>query len=543
MNTLARVVFLLLLAPSSAFAARVERLIDNWQPQHYLVNITLNDQLSEITAASVRINLTIVKATREIEVEFGELTVDRVILNGSPASYLRRDGKLHVDLPQAVGPGESMVLQVEYHGKPKDGLILTKDKDGNPAAVGDNWPNRVHHWIPVIDHPSAKTTVTFNITASANQEVVGNGKLDHVETTASGQRTWTFSEGAPIPPYCMIIAVGQFAKVEPVEGAVTPLSYYVPLSERDLAQKGFSPAGPVVEFFTNTIAPYPYEKLGLIVGATRFGGMENSSAIVFTSNLFNRAAAPSIGMSRRFGVPSNNISLIAHEIAHQWFGDSVTESTWSDLWLSEGFATYFAALFVQRFEGEDAFRVSMNAAALAVLAYEKKKLVPIFDRDTENLMELLNANNYQKGAWVLHMLRSQLGDDAFFRGVKDYYSSHKHSTASSEDLRAALEKASGKDLRTFFARWVYDTGHPQYELAYYWLGSRELRIVLTQRQAGNVFTDPVPVTITTASGKRDIVLKPTGKLFIERVPLRQKPTGVEVDPQNVLLDETTVKGN
>ena len=134
-----------------------------------------------------------------------------------------------------------MVLAVEYHGKPKDGLILTKDKDGNPAAVGDNWPNRVHHWIPTIDHPSAKATVTFNITAPANQEVVANGKLDHVETTASGQRTWTYSEGVPIPPYCMIIAVGQFAKVAPVERAVTPLSYYVPLSERDLALKGFSP--------------------------------------------------------------------------------------------------------------------------------------------------------------------------------------------------------------------------------------------------------------------------------------------------------------
>ena len=185
----------------------------------------------------------------------------------------------------------------------------------------------------------------------------------------------------------------------------------------------------------------------------------------------------------------------------------------------------------------------MNSAALAVFAYEKKKLVPIFDRDTENLMELLNANAYQKGSWVLHMLRSNLGDDAFFRGIKNYYESHKNSTASSEDLRAALEKASGKNLRPFFARWVYDSGHPQYELAYHWLGKRELRLVLSQRQPGNAFVDPVPVTISTASGKREIVLKPSGKLFIERVPLRQKPISVEVDPQNVLLDETTVKGN
>jgi len=537
------VILLLLLVSSPALAARTERLIDTWQPQHYLVNISLNDQLTEISSASARIDIKVLKPTRVIDLDFGELTVDRVMVNLKLLEFTHNDGRLLVTLSEDAKLGDVVSLTVEYHGKPKDGLILTKDKDGNPSAVGDNWPNRVHQWIPTLDHPSAKAPITFNITVPANQEVVANGKLEKVETIATGQRTWTYTEAVPIPPYCMIIAVGQFAKVEPVERAVTPLSYYVPLSERELALKGFSPGGPVMDYFTNTVAPYPYEKLALIVGATRFGGMENSSAIVFTSNLFSRAAAPSIDMSRKFGVPSNNVNVIAHEIAHQWFGDSVTESTWSDLWLSEGFATYFAALFVQRFEGEDAFRALMNNASLAVFAYEKKKLVPIFDRDTENLMELLNPNNYQKGAWVLHMLRSQLGDDAFFRGIRDYYTTHENATASSENLRAALEKASGKNLRAFFARWVYDSGHPQYELAWYWLGKREVRIVLSQRQIGNAFVDPVPVTISTATGKREIVLKPTGKLFIERVPLRQKPTSIEVDPQNVLLDETNIKGN
>jgi aminopeptidase N len=240
-------------------------------------------------------------------------------------------------------------------------------------------------------------------------------------------------------------------------------------------------------------------------------------------------------------VPFQNVTLIAHEIAHQWFGDSVTESTWSDLWLSEGFATYFAGLFVQRHESEAAFQRYMQNAATTVFAYEKRKRVPIFDRDTENLMELLNANNYQKGAWVLHMLRSNLGDDAFFRGIRDYYESHKNSVASTEDLRAALEKSSGKDLRTFFARWVYDSGHPQYELKYYWLGKKELRLVLSQFQLGNAFLDPVNITITTAKGKRNVVLKPTGKLFIERIPLRDTPIKIDLDPNNQLLDESTVK--
>ena len=535
------VLSVVLLLCSSAMAARVERLIDTWRPTHYLVNITLNDQLSEITSASTRIHLTILKPTRTIDLDFGELTVDSATLNSNPVTVTHNNGKLSFALSQAANAGDSLVLTVNYHGKPKDGLIFTKDEDGKPTAVGDNWPDRVHHWIPVLDHPSAKATVTFNITAPAGQEVVANGRLDHVETTATGQRTWTFSEGVPIPPYCMIIGVGQFATAN-LGQKPTQISYYVPRSERELAVKGFLPAMPSVEFFTEKVAPYPYEKLALIVGATRFGGMENSSAIVFTSTLFKRNS--SAGMSKTYPtVPFGNVTLIAHEIAHQWFGDSVTESTWADLWLSEGFATYFAGLFVQRYESEEAFQRYMRNAATSVFEYEKKKRVPIFDRDTESLMELLNPNNYQKGAWVLHMLRSNLGDDAFFRGIRAYYESHKNSVASTEDLRTALEKTSGKDLRAFFTRWVYDSGHPQYELKWYWLGKKELRLVLSQLQSGNAFVDPIHLTISTAKGKRDIILNPTGKLLIERIRLRDKPVQIDFDPNNRLLDESTVKGS
>ena len=538
----ARVIFLFFLFASSAFAARVERLIDKWQPENYNVNLTLNNQLTEITTATVQVNIVIIKPTDSIDFDFGDLTVDSITLDSKPLSFTHQNGKLLVKLPDTPRPGNRLSLFINYHGKPKDGLIMTADKDGHPAAVGDNWPNRVHHWIPTFDHPSAKATVSFKITAPASQEVVANGRLLNVVTTASGQRTWTFTEDMRIPPYCMIIAVGQFARLEPPERALTALSYYVPLSDRDLAIKGFSPTIPSLEFFTKTIAPYPYDKLAMIVGATRFGGMENSSAIVFTSNLFNRAPATA-NMSKTYGVPLGNVGLIAHEIAHQWFGDSVTESTWSDLWLSEGFATYFAGLFLQRYESEEGFQAYMNNAATTVFRYEKETRAPIFDRETEDLMKLLNANNYQKGAWVLHMLRSNLGDEAFFSGIRAYYQKHKHATANTEDLRAALEQSSRQDLRPFFTRWVYESGHPQYELTWEWLQERELRLVLKQLQPGNAFLDPIRVTITTASGKRDVVLKPSGKELTETLRSTEKPLKIEVDPANALLDETTVKGS
>ena len=533
------ILLLVIILASSAFAVRVERQIDSWKPEHYLVNLTLNESLSEITAASTRIDIKILKPTRVIDLDFGELTVDQVMLASNALKFTHADGKLIVDLASTAQPDQSIALTINYHGKPKDGLILTKDKDDHPAAVGDNWPNRVHHWIPSFDHPSAKATVTFNITAPAGEEVVANGKLDHVETVANGQRTWAYTEAVPIPAYCMVIAVGQFAKLDSEQRAITPLSYYVPQSERELAQKGFSPAAPALEFFTQNIARYPYEKLALIVGATRFGGMENSSAIVFTSTLFSRA--PRAGMSKTYGIPVGNVNVISHEIAHQWFGDSVTESTWSDLWLSEGFATYFAGLFLQRREGEEAFQQYMKDASRKVFEYEREHRTPIFDRETESLMDLLNPNNYEKGAWVLHMLRANLGDAAFYEGIRSYYNAHAQANATTEDLRRAFEKASGKNLRAFFARWVYDSGHPQYKLQWVWLGKRELRVVLSQLQSGSTFTDPLPVTITTASGKRDVVLKPTGKLWIERIPMREQPISIEVDPQNVVLDEATVK--
>jgi aminopeptidase N len=532
-------IVLLLLVPA-AFAARVERLIDTWRPEHYVVDLTLDDRLSELTSASARINILILKPTNLIDLDFGELTTKSVTLNSRPLPFTHKNGKLKVTLSDPATPGTRLTLVIEYSGKPKNGLILTNDKDGRPSAVGDNWPDRVHHWIPTLDHPSAKATVTFNVTAAARDEVVANGKLNRVETTAGGQRTWTYSEGVPIPPYCMIIAVGQFARIESAQKALTPLTYYVPKSDAAVAEKGFEPSIPSLEFFSKTVGPYPYEKLAMIVGATRFGGMENSSAIVFTSNLLTRSTA-TVGMSKTYGIPAGNVNLIAHEIAHQWFGDSVTGATWADLWLSEGFATYFAGLFVQRYEGEEAFQAYLKSSAATVIAYAKNNRTPVYDRDTEDLFKLLNANNYQKGGWVLHMLRSQLGDAVFFRGIRAYYDSHKHSTATTEDLRAALEKASGRDLREFFARWVYGVGHPQYGLAWQWFDKGDLRLMLTQVQREQPFSDPLPVTIVTATGKREVVLKPTGKSLIETIQLRTKPLRIEVDPQNTLLKEVTVR--
>ena len=533
---------IVLLSVTCASAQRQERTVDKWRPLHYDVAISFDDQLTEITSARTEINLEVLAVNlTKVDLDFGEMPIDSVSISGQPVRFERQPDLLNIILPQAANSGDKFAITVSYHGRPKDGLVFANDRDGKPSATGDNWPNRVHQWIPCLDHPSAKATVSFTVGAPTRDIVVANGKFINITGNAATS-SWRYEETKPIPAYCMVIVVNEGAKLDATEPTVTPLSYYVPQQDRSYAPKGFSAGGPALAFFSETIAPYPYEKLALIIGATRFGGMENSSAIVFTSTLFEPRTNDK--MSARFGIPTRIESVVAHEIAHQWFGDSVTESTWADLWLSEGFATYFAGLFIEKYDGEDAFREYMRNAAQRYFRYETQTNSPIHDTQTQDLMRLLNPNNYEKGAWVLHMLRKRLGDETFFKGLRDYYNDHHEKNATTEDLRAALEKSSGKSLKDFFSRWVYGAGHPRYQVRWDFsessIGST-VRATITQLQDGEAFADPLPIEITVNGEKIKRIMYPRGKVATTTINVRGRPTATLFDPGDTLLKEVIVK--
>ena len=525
---------LFLLSP--LLAERKEHLIESWQPTHFDVKIAFDDNLSRINFATTEVTILIKQnEVTKIDFDFGTMPVSAVKIDNETAKFAQTGEKLDVYLTKPANKNQELKISVTYSGVPQDGLILTADRDGNPSAVGDNWADRVHHWIPCFDHPSAKASVKFTVTAPANNAVVANGILESAKENSDRTKTWVYNESKPVSPYNMVIAAGKFANAVLKTKSPVPISYYVPQSDRKFAEQGFSSAAPSLLTFSELIAPYPYGKLALIIGATKFGGMENANTIVFTPNLFEDFlnAKP---RSPRYDIPRGVEEVVAHEIAHQWFGDSVTEATWADLWLSEGFATYFAGIAVEKNEGKEAFRQYMKRKAQVYLEFEKERKTPIFDTETEKLFDLLSPNNYEKGGWVLHGLRGLLGDKNFFEGLRNYYSAHKDSTATSEDLRAALEKTSGKNLKNYFDRWIYKAGHPIYQTSWKQTGKNSLEITLKQLQTDEVFLQPVTVDIQTNQGAKLITITPDDKNTTVKIK-SGKPKKIVVDPDEFILKE------
>ena len=281
----ALVALFVFLSALSILGQRRERTIESWKPLHYDVNLTFNEPLTEIAAARTDISLEVLKQdVTKIDLDFGEMAIDSIVIAGAPVQFDRTSEQLNVTLPRAANRGDKLSITISYHGRPRDGLIFAKDRDGKQSATGDNWPNRVHQWIPTFDHPSAKATASFTISVPRRYQVVANGKF--INTTGDAANSvWKFEESRAIPPYCMIVTVNEGVVINSPDQTITNLFYNVPQKDRDYAVKGFSTAAPALAFFNQTIAPYPYEKLALIVAETRFGGMENSSAIVFPNNL------------------------------------------------------------------------------------------------------------------------------------------------------------------------------------------------------------------------------------------------------------------
>ena len=462
------------------------------------------------------------------------LTVRQVWVNDSEVTAAHRGGK--IDIPLA-GNGDTVRVRVLYDGIVSDGLVVKKDGAGRWTWFGDNWPDRARQWLPTVDHPSDKATVSFTVIAPLGRTVVANGSL--VSRTApllgrTGMTGTKWRETRPIAPYLMVIAVGTMQETPIVDTACHPgdqgqcvaQSVYTTPELADWAAGAFSMAPRIMSLFERLIGPFPYEKLAHLQSSTRFGGMENATAIFYDDKLFT---------SKTLGE-----GVIAHETAHQWFGDAVTEREWGHLWLSEGFATYFAALWTREAHGDAAYRTEMTRIREQILKDRVVATRPVLDTAQTNYLSLLNTNSYQKGGYILYMLHQELGDSAFFRGLRSYYTDYRHGNALTDDLRHELERSSGRSLGAFFDQWLRRPGVPELNVSWtHDAATGAVSVHVAQAGQYGAYALAMPIAVTSAGGttERILVNVPAASDTVIVLPLKYatRPSAIVFDPDSRML--------
>ncbi|HET9582218.1 MAG TPA: M1 family metallopeptidase [Gemmatimonadota bacterium] len=505
---------------------------------HYDIAIDLPESGRSITART-GILYEAVAALDSLALDFGGLEVDSVRVDGRPAVFRHEGEQLRIETPTTAA-GARREAVVWYHGEPADGLILGPNRHGDFVVFADNWPDRARYWFPGVDHPSDKATARFEVIAPTRMEVVANGSLvDRVELGDGRART-RWAETAEIPTYCMVIGAADFAITEAGEAAGIQVSHWTYPADSTAGELAFARSVEIVAFYDSLFGPFPYEKLAHVQSTTRYGGMENAAAIFYGEKTIGEAALDGDAAGRAAGVPGVDdlTGLVAHETVHQWFGDAVTEADWRHLWLSEGFATYFAAVFFEFHGGHEGRGPSeltrrMRAMRDEVVALYLENPEPVYGEEPREYETLLTANNYQKGAWVLHMLRRQVGDEAFFETIRRYYAALRDGTAWTADLERIAEGVSGQDLGWFFRQWLGRAELPELSAAP--MEGDPTRLVVRQHQRGEPFRLDIGLVIEWPGGGRREQVSLTGRETVVEVAAPAPIESASIDPDAGVL--------
>lgn len=523
----------LLLALQAPLAATSDTVHPRHDAIHHDVTIVVSDTGSHILGL---VQTTwVLHSSDPVEVPLdSSFRVVRVLTDGEGDRQmgritfaLNRGGGVYI--PHHLKAGDTLHTSIRYHGVPPDGLIFKTDSSGRRTIFADNWPDRVHHWLPITDHPSDKVTVDFHIEVPPGMVVIANGVRLRVDTLPRGREVWHFRMAQPVPPYGIVFGAGHLATATLSDAACevkcVPLAVVTYPEDSSWAVAGpFRRAADMLTFFSGYVGPFPYDRLSHVESSTIFGGMENPTAIFYDDKAY----------------PSHRLSelTVAHETAHQWFGDAVTESDWHHLWLSEGFATYFAALWLRHADGDSTFRAEMLRDKQRIFQ-SPASARPILDLGATDLMGLLNSNNYPKGAWVLHSLRGLIGDSAFHSGIREWFATFRDSIGLSSDFARVMAHASGQDLEWYFSQALTQPGYPKLDVSWR-LDHKKLLLTLRQIQPEEWGTFRLPGLVIQVDGKRFPVTVEGRGTSITLEGIQQKPAEILVDPDGWWLLQSTV---
>jgi aminopeptidase N len=505
---------------------------------HYIFRLALSDSSDEIAGeATVTVKFLLDKVGDVqldlVSVAAGKgMTVASVRRGGvtdtpGPASdaivFTHANDRLRLVLPTASRAGEEFTFTIRYKGIPAEGLLFSNNIHGDRSVFSENWPNRARHWLPMIDHPYDKATGEFIVTAPGHYQVVANGLLiEELDLPHDGRRTH-WKQSVPIASWLYAIGVARFSVHHAGITNGVPLQTWVFPQDREAGRGLFEERSRrAMDFFVSHIGAYPYEKLANVEAAGLNGGTEHASAIFYGEKGVTAGRGP-----------------VVHEIAHQWWGNAVTERDWDDVWLSEGFATYFTLLFAEHDEGRDGFVAGLQQSRAQVLALEQKLPdTPVIHRNLSDMRRVLNGLVYQKAGWVLHMLRAEVGTEHFWTAIRDYYRRYRDQNASTAELRAIFEQVSGKPLDWFFAQWLNRPGVPKVEGSWRYVPAlKAIEVTVSQTQPADPFRLSVDVGIAPKPGNVPRIerFELAGRSATKIFQVEGEPAAVTIDPNTWLL--------
>jgi hypothetical protein len=497
---------------------------------HYEINMDIDIPGDSVRSAAVFIDgISETDTLTTADLDFGGLDIDSITVDGAAASYDRQGDRLLVDLGATVSQGDSFQVAVYYHGQPRTpggGLYISSDVTFTMCE-----PEGARNWFPCYDKPYDKATADISITVPDGYVVASNGLLIGVARDEKAKTaTYSWSEKYPIATYLVSLAISEYATFSfwyEGDEDTMEIACYAPPEDSAAAVVDFSNLPEMIVCYNELFGTYPFieEKYGMATFPWG-GAMEHQTCT-----------------SWGFNITGNNYWdwVVAHELAHQWWGDWVSPDNWKEIWLNEGFATYSEALWMEYLYGGSGLRAYMQEMQDYYIGWETNtgQSFPIYDPPSGYLF---SPTEYEKAGTVLHMLRFVVGDSTFFDILRTYGADHAYGSAVTDDFVSVCEDLSGQDLDWFFQQWIYQPGFPRFSFAWNYEVEKGTGYVVNislvqQQQSGPIFQMPVEIGITTGSGTVLDTVQVDEESEQIQIVLQEQPLGVQLDPNEWLLCE------
>ncbi|HEY5281365.1 MAG TPA: M1 family aminopeptidase [Polyangia bacterium] len=471
-----------------------------------------------------------------VELDAVDMTFAAVTVDEAPAKATQYDGKrLRIELKSPRRRGDKLAVTIDYQCTPTRGLYFVGPDEAHPGRPRECWTQGQDEdsrfYFPCIDAPLLKSTSEVLCTAPAELFVLSNGALRERRELGDGNHLWHYVLDFPHSPYLVTLVCGQFAEIKDRASETgVDVYYYGPKGREADLKRSLAATPALIDFFSKIIGvPYPFGRYSQIfVSDFIFGGMENTSATTLTAEAM---------LDERAALDQDIESLVAHELAHQWWGDLVTCREWPEAWLNEGFATYFEYIWRTHSKSRDEADIELLGDLDTYLDEANEYQRPIVCRQFEEPIDLFDRHLYEKGGRVLHMLRNEIGDADFFRALRLYAERHAHGSVETRDLARAVEEATGRNLDRFFQQWTDHPGHPDLECSWQWDADKRMgSFRVEQKQEGDKLYDlSALVRIEVAGQEHDEAIHIHLRSHTFELRLDEAPGQVIFDPGDVLL--------